>query len=739
MDQNRGKEMMARMQTPQKRRVSLAKAKLKSHTVFRMNILFFVIFLLFSALILRLGYLQIVKGEDFTRLLARTEEVAINTSVPRGRIFDSQGRIQVDNKPVNAITYTAMQTTKRSEMMEVAEKLATLIEKDTDKVTERDKKDYYISLYPEETKAKVSEEEQDAIWDEDLTEKEKQRKLDDLIRERITEEELASLTDQELEVLAIYREMTSGYALTPMIIKNEDVTPEEFARVSERLTDPDMKGVNTVTDWERVRSSDLTILGTTTTPEQGIPESDLDYYLSRDYSRNDRVGRSFLEQQYESVLQGQKSVVKSITDGRGRVIDTVPDKDGEPGKDLILSIDTEMQAAMEEIVESKLLELKRGPNAQLVRDAYLVMMDPRTGEILSLVGKRIGTDDNGNREIQDYAYGALTAGHEVGSSIKGATVLAGYSNDAIGINSVLIDEPMKIGNDRPKASLFNRTLFNKVAVNDLFALEISSNVYMFKIALGIAGASYQYGEPINIPSGSFNVMRNSFAQFGLGVKTGIDLPNEGTGYLGTDLIAGKLLDLSIGQFDTYTSLQLVQYISTIANGGYRMEPHLVKEIRQPSPDGVNLGAIDKVIEPRILNRVDNTPAEINRVKEGMRLVYEGSRGTARRYFTDAEYSAAGKTGTAEVTYYDSSSPYNGQSSINTSHVGFAPYDNPEVAFAVLIPYITTNPSQVPPASNEIGRAALDKYFELKKKKASESPDIIREPFTDSVIEEGEEE
>src|SRR5690606_19731146 len=109
--------------------------------------------------------------------------------------------------------------------------------------------------------------------------------------------------------------------------------------------------------------------------------------------------------------------------------------------------------------------------------------------------------------------------------------------------------------------------------------------------------------------------RNSFAQFGLGVKTGIDLPNEGTGYLGTDLIAGKLLDLSIGQFDTYTSLQLVQYISTIANGGYRMEPHLVKEIRQPSPDGVNLGAIDKVIEPRILNRVDNTPAEINRVKE----------------------------------------------------------------------------------------------------------------------------
>lgn len=727
------------MQTPQKRRVSLAKAKLKNHTIFRMNILFFTIFLLFSALILRLGYLQIVKGEDFTLALARTEEVAINTSVPRGRIFDSEGRIQVDNKPVNAITYTPMQTTKRSEMMEVAAKLATLIEKEPDKVTPRDKQDFYISLNLEAANEKVSEEERLAIQNEDITEKEKQRKLDTLVRDRITDEELASLTSEELEVLAIYREMTSGYALTPQIIKNENVTPEEFARVSERLTDPDMKGVNTVTDWERVRSSDLTILGTTTTPEQGIPSSDLEYYLSRDYSRNDRVGRSFLEQQYESVLQGQKSVVKSITDGRGRVIDTVPEKEGEPGKDLVLTIDSEMQAAMEEIVEKKLRQLKAGPNAQLVRDAYLVMMDPRTGEILSLVGKRLSDpDENGQREILDYAYGTFTAGHEVGSSIKGATILTGYSEGAIGMNSVMIDEPLKIGNDRPKASLFNRTLFNRVPVNDLTALELSSNVYMFKIALGLAGARYQYGEPINIPDSSFNIMRNSFAQFGLGVKTGIDLPNEGTGYEGTDLMAGKFLDLSIGQFDTYTTLQLAQYVSTIANDGYRMAPHVVKEIRQPSIDGVNLGAIDRIIDPRVLNRVDNSQAEIDRVKEGMRRVYTGSRGTARRYFENLGYTAAGKTGTAQVTFYDSSSRYNGQRSINTSHVGFAPFDNPEVAYAVLIPYITTNDNKVPPASNEIAREALDKYFELKNKKVSESPDQIREPFSDSVIEEGDE-
>ena len=111
------------MKPPQKRRVSLARVKLQSNTVFRMNILFFTIFLLFSLLILRLGFLQIVKGEDYARAIARTEEVPVNTSVPRGRIFDSEGRIQVDNTPVNAITYTAMQTTKREEMLTVAKEL----------------------------------------------------------------------------------------------------------------------------------------------------------------------------------------------------------------------------------------------------------------------------------------------------------------------------------------------------------------------------------------------------------------------------------------------------------------------------------------------------------------------------------------------------------------------------------------------------------------------------------------
>ncbi|MEZ0480482.1 peptidoglycan D,D-transpeptidase FtsI family protein [Planococcus sp. SSTMD024] len=722
------------MKTPQKRRVSLAKSKLQSNTTFRMNILFFAIFLLFSMLILRLGYLQIVKGEDYARAIARTEEVAVNTSVPRGRIFDSAGRLQVDNEPVNSITYTKMQTTKSSEMLEVAKELAKLIEKDTKKVTLRDKQDFYIQLNAESATEKVSAEERAAIEAEDLPQKEKQQKLDALIREKITDEELDSLTDQQLEVLAIYREMTSGYALSPQIIKGEGVTPEEFAVVSERLTDPKLEGVNTVTDWKRVKMTDLTILGSTTTPDQGIPANRLDYYLSRDYSRNDRVGTSFLEQQYEDALQGQKSIVKNVTDGRGRVIETVPVDEGEPGKDLILSIDSELQYELEKIVEDKLLALKAGPNSQLVKDAYLVMMNPRTGDVLSMVGKRVGEDENGKRIVNDYAFGTFTAAHEMGSTIKGATLLTGYEQDAVEIGEVQIDEPLKFAGTPQKNSIFNTTPFNRIPMNDLMAIERSSNVYMFKIALDIANKQYQYNRGLSVAPESFALMRNSFAQYGLGVETGIDLPNEGTGYLGGTYPGPKLLDLAIGQFDTYTTMQLAQYISTIANDGYRMQPHVVKEIRKASPDGETLGPIETVIEPKIMNRINNTQEEIDRVKEGMRNVYIGSSGSARAQFSDTPYTAAGKTGTAEAYFYERGHELHGTVNVNIAHVGFAPYENPEIAYAVVIPYVTTNPREVPRTNNEIARAAADKYFELKSQRSGDEPNEIKPPISGTRVE-----
>lgn len=704
---------------PRKNRAASVKAKHHSNLTFRMNVLFFAIFIVFSMLIFRLGYMQIVKGEEYVKFLESTEEVPVNTSVPRGRMYDRYGRILVDNHPENAITYTKMQTTKTEEMLKIAEKLAQLIEQPTNRVTLRDKQDFWILKNHDAAYKKVTKAEEDKIRQKkDITTSQINAEIDKLVRERITNEELLQLTEEDLEILAIYREMASGYNLSPQIIKSENVSADEFARVSERLTE--LPGVNTTTDWKRVKLSSLSILGRTTVPAKGIPKEKLNYYLARDYSRNDRVGESYIEAQYEDLLQGQKAVVKNITNRKGQVVDTVTTYEGEPGKDLVLSLDSELTAETEKIVEEELLNLKARSGSKLLDRAFLVMMDPNTGDILSMVGKKIEKDsETGKNVVVDYSYGNFTTAYEAGSAVKAATLLTGYNLGAITTRTVLGDEPITLLGTRPKKSIFNPSGY--IQMDGLRALEQSSNVFMFKTALLINKTPYSYGMPLRLKDDTFQKMRNSYAQFGLGVKTGVDLPNEFSGVQGPSgpTYGGKLLDLAIGQYDTYTPLQLAQYISTVANGGYRIQPHIVKEVRQPSKDGQELGQLVTEVGPTILNRIDNSSDEINYVKQGLRRVYTGTNGTAKRHFANAPYTAAGKTGTAEVIYYGDLRENWGTYTLTYTHVGFAPYENPEIAYAVVIPWASTNPHQPFSANSEIARKALDKYYELKEKYKAE--------------------
>nr|WP_173799874.1 penicillin-binding transpeptidase domain-containing protein [Domibacillus mangrovi] len=695
-----------------------ANKKKKTHVPFRMNMLFFIVFLLFSALIFRLGIVQIVQGEDYQRKIERTEDVTVNTSVPRGKIFDRDGQIVVDNMPQNAITYTRPKNPDADEMIKTAEKLAQLIEKEIDEVTVRDKKDFWIGKNKEKVKAKVTDQEWNAYENDEITEDE----IYKLQLERITEEDLKELTADELEVLAIYREFTSGYALTPQIVKNVNVTDVEYAVVSENLSS--LPGVNTTTDWERAYLYDSTlktVLGNISSSKEGLPKEMVDYYLSRSYSRNDRVGKSYLEYQYEGVLRGQKTKMKNITDRSGNVLDSEIITEGQRGKDLILTIDMDLQTAIDKIIEEELGAAKRSGGHPLLDRTFVTMMDPNTGEILAMAGKKYEVND-GKAEILDFASGNMTTSYAMGSAVKGATVLTGYMAGVNQPGEYIVDEPLKFaGTPNSKSSWFNRG--GAMGISDTYALMRSSNVYMFKTAMKIGGASYIPNGGLKLDPDAFGTMRNYFNQFGLGVKTGIDLPNEQDGYEGYVDQPGKLLDFSIGQFDTYTPLQMAQYVSTIANGGYRMEPHIVKEIRQPISDSNKLGPVAEEFQPKVLNTLDLEPGWIERVQEGFRLVAQASEGTASRYFASAPYSMAAKTGTAEGVYDGEWDKSKGSRPMtwNVTLVGYAPSNNPEVAMSVVVPWAYESSANAISINNVIGRRAMDAYFELKKQKAKAKP------------------
>ncbi|NHC39703.1 penicillin-binding protein 2 [Bacillus sp. MM2020_1] len=683
--------------------------KKKSHFPFRLNILFFSVFLLFSVLILRLGFVQIVYGENFKRDLERKEDITVSNPVPRGKILDRDYRIIVDNVPKNAITYTN-EGFSHQVMLETAEKLAKLIHKKTDKVTERDKLDFWLINNPDRANAKITKSEMELYYAKKLTDMD----IYKLKLGRITADELKEINKDKLEALALFKEFNNGYKFTTQVIKNEGVTSKELAVVNENLQS--LPGVDTTTDWERSYSFDGTlksVLGKVTKSDDGLPAEQLEYFLARDYNRNDRVGKSQLEWQYEDVLHGYKSKVKNVTDKTGNVIENHPVSKGKKGKDLVLSIDMDLQMKVDRIIEEELWAAKRYPGTFLTDRAYVVLMNPKTGEILSMSGKKIVRNkQTGRVEMEDDALGTFTTTYNVGSTVKGATILTGYKTGAIAPGTVFDDAGLKI-----QATPLKKSYAYLGKLNEINALKLSSNVYMFHTAIRIGKGHYEYDKPLNFSSKAFDTIRNSFASFGLGTRTGIDLPNEQSGFKGSSHLPGYLLDLVIGQYDTYSAMQLAQYVSTIANGGYRMQPHVVKQMLEPKEGKDELGPIVQEISPTVLNSIDVNPDWMYRVQLGFKKVMQERGGTAYKYFRNARYSPAGKTGTAEAFYDGPERHRFGKEPppvMNLSLVSYAPSTNPEIAMAVIVPWAYQGKKDNR-ANLKIGRRVLDTYFEMKKR------------------------
>ncbi|MED2016525.1 penicillin-binding protein 2 [Bacillus wiedmannii] len=680
----------------------------------RLNILFFCVFLLFSAMIIQLGKVQIIDGETYKNEVEKRENATVSLSVPRGKIFDREGNPVVDNKSLRTITYTKMKGVKSEDILKTARQLADIIEmpqEDIAKLTETDKKDFWMQLNPKLAENLVSKKEIDTFREKDISGKKLDKKIEELKRKRVTDKNLQELTEKDIKVLAIKSKMTSGYQMAPQIIK-KDVSEKEFTIISEGLAN--LPGVDVSVDWERVYVNDglfRSVLGNVSNSDEGLPSERLDYYLVRDYSRNDRVGKSYIEQQYEDVLHGTKKEVRSVADKQGNTIRTEIVSEGKSGKNLTLTIDMELQKKVEESIE-KILKAYKGSESMLDR-AFVVMMNPKNGQVLSMAGKRL-VEKDGKTEFEDYALGTMTSSYELGSTVKGATVLTGFETKAITPGTYFYDAPMKFKGTKEKKSWKD---FGNI--DDLRALQVSSNVYMFHTALKIAGVDYVKNSSLNIKQEYFDKMRYYFRQFGLGVPTGIDLPNETAGQIGKkDNQPGFLLDYSIGQYDTYTPLQLVQYISTIANGGYRMKPQIVQEVREQTSKKDEIGKVVHSVEPIVLNKIEMKEEYINQVKEGFRKVFQEGDGTGVRAFQKASYKPAGKTGTAQTVYGGESDIGRNEKGerrecYNLTLAGYAPYDNPEVAFSVVVPWVINDKSGI---NSDIGKEVLDAYFELKNKR-----------------------
>lgn len=688
--------------------------KLIKSLVFRIQVLKVVCLLMFIVIAFRLYAIQVKYSDDYQAYVNKTSTVALQRNVPRGVIYDRNMSVLVDNEAVSTITYQRYADVSEKEMHQIADKLADLIEVDFSKLTSRDLKDLYLEKFEDEAKELYTKEELKKYGD---------KKLYQLQLSRITDDMLSKLTDQDKEAHAIYINMKKGTNQTSNIIK-KGATEEEVAIVSEHLES--MPGVNTEVDWDRTYPSVAQwhpIYGRVSSYEQGLPAVLVDYYKAHDYQSNDRVGLSQLELYYEALLGGHKSQYLLTNDDDTSTYDEI--YEGQRGYELVLTIDAELQAAVNDIVRDELLNAKKNSSTtKYLREAYIVMTNPNTGEVLAMTGNIIDWDDEAkDYVIYDNSLGTFQSSFTVGSVVKGATLLSGFKYGVTTPGQVVNDTKMYF-----KGGLVKGSWQTLGAVNDLTALQKSSNVYFFDQTIRFGGSYYSPYMALNLNLDVFDKYRSTFNEFGLGISTGIDLPNESTGLVEAQRTSGKLLDFAIGQADLYTPMQLVQYVSTVATSGKRFAPTLVKEVYLPSNDDISGKQLVKGFAPNLLNVVELNQQYFDRVHQGFVMALQQSGGTGYSTFYKANYNPAGKTGTAQEYARDADGRYikdaNGEfiDVHSRTLIAYAPADKPEVALSVIVPQCEL-PSQSHPISLQIGERAMQAYFDLKKERMAAQNEV----------------
>lgn len=623
----------------------------------RFNILAIFIMIAFSVIIYKLTIVQLIDNDYYADYVFRnSRNIFYGDSTPRGKIYDRNGVVLVDNESVKTINYVKSPSSSVSSEIELAYTLSRNIEFNYTYLSDYNLKKFYLLL-------------RGNYYDYDK------------MIDTVLDNDLSVLEEIDKEAAYVYYLMNNGYYYMPKALK-KDISDSEY----NYIVSSNLEGISINLDWKRKYNYDAfrSILGNVSS----IPYESKDYYLDNGYSLNDRVGVTYLENVYEEYLKGVKTKYE-VKDGKLIVLEQ-----GYKGNDIYLTIDIELQVFLEELLEEELIKTKKEYNTKYFDKLYVVVTDPNTGDILAMSGKKI-VSVNGEYKIYDYTPGVLTNAYASGSVVKGASQIVGYNTGALKIGEVRDDSCLKIGT-------VNKCSWKYLgSINDITALKLSSNTYQFHTAIKVGGGKYVYGKNINLNEKAFDIYRDTFKEFGLGVKTGIDLVGEATGYKGTSTLPGLLLDFSIGQYDTYTPLQLAQYISALSIGD-RMKLRLVSGI------GLRDGSVEK-IEPVLLNSINTEEKYLDRVHLGFKEVVSSGLGYGYMY-----YRGSGKTGTSETFLDTDGNGIIDTETITKTFVGYFPYDNPKFAFSVVAPDISYGSGYESNVTSRVSYKLTKMIYELYK-------------------------
>jgi len=413
------------------------------------------------------------------------------------------------------------------------------------------------------------------------------------------------------------------------------------------------------------------------------------------YSLLDFIGKDGLEAQYEKELRGTPAKIAISVDSDNTVLKTLVAKEAQPGNNLILNIDGDLQKLLTDAIYAKMVQTN-------ALGAAAVVLDVKSGKILSLVSlpnfdNNIFNNNLGNETYQElinnknrpFFNRVISGFYPAGSTIKPFIASAALAENTIDPNYKIDDTLgyITIPNEyNPEINYIFHDWRPQGFVDMRRALAVSANVYFYEI-----GGGYK-----NVKGLGIDRIEKYLKLFGFGPPLGIDLPGETGGLVpnpawkkavkNENWYTGDTYNVSIGQGDVIvTPLQLATAIAAVANGGTLWRPKLVSKIIDSNNNTL------EEFKPETIrtNLVDNDKLQI--VREGLRdAVTEGTVYLLK----DLPIKVAGKTGTAQV--YS-----NLNKKTNAWFTGFAPYEDPQIAIAIVIEEAGEGSTAAVPVAKEV--------------------------------------
>lgn len=651
---------------------------------FRYNMITIFTYVIGVILIVQLFNLQIVHGakyreESNTRL---TRESVLEAD--RGEILDRSGNVLVSSsQKFNLELYKSKIDT--NSLNNSILKIIQVLEKYNVSYVDS----FPISIEPFEYK--ISDENL-SNWkknngiDENATAEEAFYKFKD--KYKIENEDVA----EARKIMAIrYAIVKEGYSSTKSLTIAKDIPREAIAEFSER--GDEFPGINvTVQPVRQYKEGTLAshILG------YASKISDSEYQEKKDtYTQNDIIGKTGIEALFEKYLKGKNGTKQIDMAVDGTITAEVVEDEAVSGSNVVLTIDSKLQKIAEQALKDNIEKIRNGGFGKTydAKGGSCVVMNVKTGEVLAMASypdynPQSFADGISNEEWKSYnenkSYPLLNkciqSAYEPGSIFKMVTAIAGLESGNISLTERINDTGVykKYGAEW-KCWYYTDYHRGHGYLNVIGAIEKSCNFFFYETAdrMGI------------------DTLDKYANYFGLGHKTGIELPNEVAGTLASkDYVKsirgswnpGDTINAAIGQgYNKFTPLQMTKYVSMVANGGNKVDVSIVKTIQNSDGTEVSKDEINNFVKEKLgLTEENNEDITLNKdyvnaVKEGMKSVTSGESGTAAVRFRDFNIKVGGKTGSAEA-----GKDANGKDIVNAWFAAFAPYDDPEIAVVVMV-------------------------------------------------------